>query len=438
MLPVPPRDTAAVLADRLEAAWEAEVAGGKPSVQRAYWRVFRGRFLKTAMFHSLELANQVVQAWLLGRLVGSVSSDEPAGTIYGYAAGLTGSTMMGAMILHHLAFMEGWRLGQVCSTATVGLIYRKGLSVNPSAMAELSTGFIVNLATNDVERFQMWSIFVYFVVLAPLQLAFATWLVWQQVGASALIGPALMLGLCPVYIKVGRKTKELRVGIAKQTDSRVMKMAEVLRGMRVLKMNGWREPFAALISGIRAAEVVLVRAANYIRAANFTLYFVTPAVATFLVMICYSLNGNTITEENVFATVGLFNAVKFAIAQCLPTAITSRAEMSVVFGRVKRLLSLPNLVRRPALPPAAEGEAAVALDEVVCSWSADAQTPVLRAISLTLAPGELLVVVGPVGCGKSSLLMAILDELPVASGALTVRGSVAYAPQEAWVLNHER
>ena len=38
-----------------------------------------------------------------------------------------------------------------------------------------------------------------------------------------------------------------------------------------------------------------------------------------------------------------------------------------------------------------------------------------------------------VGCGKTSLLMALLSELPADSGSVTVTGKVAYVPQDAWI-----
>lgn len=41
---------------------------------------------------------------------------------------------------------------------------------------------------------------------------------------------------------------------------------------------------------------------------------------------------------------------------------------------------------------------------------------------------------GHVGCGKGSLLHAILKELPALSGGVTVNGSVAYTSQEPWVI----
>lgn len=44
-------------------------------------------------------------------------------------------------------------------------------------------------------------------------------------------------------------------------------------------------------------------------------------------------------------------------------------------------------------------------------------------------------VVGPVGSGKSSVVSAILGELAVISGSLTLNGSLAYVAQEAFIFN---
>ena len=44
-------------------------------------------------------------------------------------------------------------------------------------------------------------------------------------------------------------------------------------------------------------------------------------------------------------------------------------------------------------------------------------------------------IVGPVGCGKSAILMAMLNELIPSHGDVKVRGTIAYSPQEAWILS---
>jgi ATP-binding cassette subfamily C (CFTR/MRP) protein 4 len=61
---------------------------------------------------------------------------------------------------------------------------------------------------------------------------------------------------------------------------------------------------------------------------------------------------------------------------------------------------------------------------------------VLENITFELKQNELLGVVGPVGSGKSSLLMALLGEIPnIKDGAIDMNGSVFYVSQEPWVFS---
>lgn len=57
----------------------------------------------------------------------------------------------------------------------------------------------------------------------------------------------------------------------------------------------------------------------------------------------------------------------------------------------------------------------------------------LNDVNVDFRKGQLIGVIGPVGAGKSSLLQAILRELPLDSGSINVNGSISYASQEAWV-----
>lgn len=59
----------------------------------------------------------------------------------------------------------------------------------------------------------------------------------------------------------------------------------------------------------------------------------------------------------------------------------------------------------------------------------------LRSLSVHFPEGQLIAVVGPVGCGKSSLLAALLGEMRKVKGRVNVRGSIAYVSQLAWIRN---
>ena len=73
------------------------------------------------------------------------------------------------------------------------------------------------------------------------------------------------------------------------------------------------------------------------------------------------------------------------------------------------------------------------------SWSGAESSDAfsLTDISLECAKGQLTAVVGQVGSGKSSLVMAVLGEMPASAGggACKLNGRVAYVPQSAFILN---
>ncbi|XP_067132222.1 ATP-binding cassette sub-family C member 4-like [Centruroides vittatus] len=79
-------------------------------------------------------------------------------------------------------------------------------------------------------------------------------------------------------------------------------------------------------------------------------------------------------------------------------------------------------------------EYGVWMNNVTATWKKETY-PTLNDISINVQPGELLTVIGPVGSGKTSFLMSILDEIPVTSGKVIAKGKIAYASQESWVFN---
>ena len=79
-----------------------------------------------------------------------------------------------------------------------------------------------------------------------------------------------------------------------------------------------------------------------------------------------------------------------------------------------------------------EEEPFVELDSFTGRWDREAETATLSEVSLRAEAGQLVVVTGPVGSGKSSLIAAVLGELSPSSGAVRHHGSVAYVPQVSW------
>jgi ABC-type multidrug transport system fused ATPase/permease subunit len=96
----------------------------------------------------------------------------------------------------------------------------------------------------------------------------------------------------------------------------------------------------------------------------------------------------------------------------------------------ERLL-LPNPPIDPELP-------AISIKNGYFSWESQAERPTLSNVNLDVPVGSLVAIVGSTGEGKTSLISAMLGEIPPVSGSDTsvvLRGSVAYVPQVSWIFN---
>ncbi|XP_063952974.1 ATP-binding cassette sub-family C member 9-like [Lytechinus pictus] len=72
------------------------------------------------------------------------------------------------------------------------------------------------------------------------------------------------------------------------------------------------------------------------------------------------------------------------------------------------------------------------------TWDNTSTAPILSGIQLELHAGQLTMIVGQVGSGKSSLLSAVLGEMTTLQGEVRwnrEQSTIAYAAQKAWLIN---
>ncbi len=105
------------------------------------------------------------------------------------------------------------------------------------------------------------------------------------------------------------------------------------------------------------------------------------------------------------------------LAALLTVGQQARASVERVFEVID---STPRVVDAPDAQPLPEGPGRVALEDVAFGYAAS--QPVLRGLSLEVAPGETLALVGGAGSGKSTISLLLPRFYDVQGGAVRVDG----------------
>jgi ATP-binding cassette subfamily C (CFTR/MRP) protein 1 len=225
----------------------------------------------------------------------------------------------------------------------------------------------------------------------------------------------------------------------KNKDSRSRLINEIINNMKSIKLYAWGSAFMNKLNFVRnEKELKNLRKIGATQAfANFTWttapFFVSCSTFTVFVL----TQDKPLTTDIVFPALALFNLLTFPLA-ILPMVITSIVEASVAIGRLTSFLTAeelqPNAITIKSAPEQL-GEESVIIRDGTFSWNRHENKPTLTDVEYTAYKGELSCVVGRVGSGKSSFLQSILGDLWKVKGNVEVRGTVAYASQQTWILN---
>ncbi|KAJ8716035.1 hypothetical protein PYW08_013320 [Mythimna loreyi] len=456
-------DASGRLGDRLEQAWEKEQEhakkhGTKPSFTKAIVRSFWLEYLLCGLMLGLLM----VVIWplipfTLAMFIEYFSKEKTPETyreahIYNFLMNLISA--LSALMLNHTNLSQG-RVGMRIRIACCSLMYRKILKLNRTGLSKTEPGQVINLMSNDVNRFDLVTLFLNYLWITPIVVPVVCYLVWQHVGVAtlaALLVVAVQTVIVQVYLS--NLQGKLRGKIANRTDERVKVMSELVEGVQVIKMYAWEKPFEKLVHRLRKLEVGYILRTSFIKGFSTALGVFTERFILFSAIATFVLIGGDIRAQTTFSLVQYFNLMQLVCNIMMPMGLAYLAETKVTIRRLEEFLLLDenepekltaNIVLDPKnlLTNGTEKEKKVqekprvtglTISNVTASWQPDSALETLKNITLKAAPGEFIGVAGPVGSGKSSLLQLILGELIPKEGTLSLGGArVSYASQEPWL-----
>ncbi|XP_011871334.1 PREDICTED: probable multidrug resistance-associated protein lethal(2)03659 [Vollenhovia emeryi] len=437
------QDRTSRLGERIGKAWEREVElcgkkknGRKPQLLRVLLRCFGKPLLLIGVAEAImELFSRMYQPLLLANLLRFFASEkkEWSNEVYYNAAGLVLLSILDTFIMHY-SLQCSFHLGLKMKVACTALIYRKVLKLSNSVLDnETSVGQMVNFLSSDITRLEMSLIDLHYIWIAPIQIIWITYVTFVEIGWAAVIAITAFLLFIPLQACLAKIIAPLTLKVAERTDDRLRLMNQVITGLQVIKMYVWEIPFYNLVEKSRKREMIVIKKYSILKQLAFTFDCCVPRLSVFFAISAYVLFGNYINAEKVYLVTAYYNAIRNSLIFGFAMGLHQMVQALVCLRRLRRFMLHAEITKTKQIPCHVTDSLALRMTNVNAKWHGDSKDDTLRNVSLTVPPGSFVAIVGQVGSGKSSLLQAILQELPLTSGNIESRGRINYVSQQPWI-----
>ncbi|XP_076255885.1 ATP-binding cassette sub-family C member 4-like isoform X1 [Rhynchophorus ferrugineus] len=432
----------AILGDKLEREWKKQMESNKknPSLWKALFKIF-GRDLMIMgtfilIYEMIRISLPLTLSKLLDYFDPQVKMS--LNDAYFYAGMVSLTTLVQVFVIHH-TMLHVFHMGVRMRAACAALVYRKAIRLSKTSLVSTTVGQMVNLISNDVSRFEVCTINVHNIWIAPIELFVILYLLYTNVGWTGLPGVGILLCFIPFQMWMGKKTSLYRLRTAIKTDERIRVMNEIISGIQVIKMYTWEKPFAHIVEVIRRSEMSEIRKNSVIKALTMSLNIFLTRVLIFICILVFTLRGNVLNAKYVYVLSLMYELLRQGVSHAFAQGITQLAEASISVKRIKQFLMYDEIYETDHISnhkqptKVSSKDKGVVMENVSTKWVKSSSDNSLEQINFKVVPGELVAVIGKVGSGKTTLLQVILKELPPDDGSLVVNGSVSYASQEPWL-----
>ncbi|CAJ1950985.1 unnamed protein product [Sphenostylis stenocarpa] len=340
-----------------------------------------------------------------------------------------------AFVSQRHLFFYSRRSGLKMRSALMVAVYKKQLKLSNSARTRHSTGEIVNYIAVDAYRMGEFPWWFHTTWSSTLQLVLSIGILFEVVGVGALPGlvPLFICGL--INVPFAKILQKCMAQFMISQDERLRTTSEILNSIKIIKLQSWDDKFKSLVENLRAKEFIWLSKAQIMKAYGTFLYWISPTIVSAVVFLgCAVFNSAPLNAGTIFTVLATLKNLSEPV-RMIPEALSIMIQVKVSFDRLNTILLDEELessdgnkryINRSSI-------SAVEIQAGNFIWDHEAVSPTLKDVNLAIKRGQKVAICGPVGAGKSSLLYAVLGEIPKISGSVNVCGTIAYVSQTSWI-----
>ncbi|XP_060187166.1 ABC transporter C family member 3-like isoform X2 [Lycium barbarum] len=323
--------------------------------------------------------------------------------------------------------------GYRARAALVAKIYNKGLTLSCQSKQSHTSGEIINFMTVDAERIGDFGWYMHDPWMVIIEVGLALVILYKNLGLAAIAAFVATILVMLLNIPLGSLQEKFQEKLMESKDKRMKATSEVLRNMRILKLQAWEMKFLSRILDLRSTEAGWLKKYVYTSAMTTFVFWVSPTFISVTTFGAAMLMGIPLESGKILSALATFRILQEPIYS-LPDTISMIAQTKVSLDRIASFLSLddlqPDVIEKL---PKGSSDIAVEIVDGNFAWDPSSSTPLLKDVNLKVLNGMRVAVCGTVGSGKSSLLSSILGEMPKLSGNIKLGGTKAYVAQSPWI-----
>lgn len=313
----------------------------------------------------------------------------------------------------------------------------------------------VNLIGVDGKRVSDLAAFQYLFPSSVLKLVVSLIFLIHLLGWKALAaGSLVMAAIMPLNVHYSKKYAAAQDRLMQVRDEKMEVVTEALQGIRQIKFSALEPEWENKVNTVRERELKSVWEVYWADTILIGCWITSPTLLAAVSLAIYASINGSLEPSVAFVSLGVFRALEMSLS-VVPELTTDVLDAWVSLKRLEEYFDSPEVA-----PVAKEGPE-VAFEDATIAWPADEKTEdserfVLRNVNVTFPEGELSVISGKTGTGKSLMLSAILGEVDVLGGNLyapkapalldrhdnkanrenwIIPGAIAYVAQIPWIEN---
>ncbi|KAF4853365.1 ABC transporter atnG [Colletotrichum siamense] len=431
-----------VLRRRALRCWEQRVKPeNKITLPRVLFNSLWSHFLAPIFPRLSLIIFRYAQPVLISTVIRYLNSSSVESSQTGYQLIFMASIVyIGLAVSSALYFNRLNRLQVMIRGALVGLINNKSLTQQSVGYDDAKA---ITLMSTDAENVGQSARQFHETWAQVIEVLIGTAMLARQVGWACVV-PFVMIFFCSRMSKyLAQNLQSKQKDWNEATQKRLAMTTSMLSSMKGLKMLGVTNYAAGLVQHLRKQELEMASRVRWMmvayNASANALGLFAPIITLMVFVIVASINkkGQYLDTETAFTTTALLGLVTHPanmIMTIIPQAVGSLAG----FQRIQDyLLQPPRSDSRVLLresDDAMTGPTPAIVVKRVAIRPNVSKPPIVSNVDLEVARGSSVICSGPVGCGKSALAKALIGELPLNSGTISLSSKrIGYCAQSPWL-----